>query len=179
MFAKWIAFYSYFYLRGVAYKYSITITRFRFLDIRFSKVYSITCSFIIISRIHLENRTDAKIGIFPIPIVYWSGFGIFKQSRENPDTTKTVGHAVSICSNFFLFLQKNVFKNQNKFACDLPRFLPSGAQLLCSSARMLKVQLWSKLGADSLCSELSESCVILTLQLFVSQPVANFCSSLN
>ena len=81
---------------------SITITRFRFLDIRFSKVYSITCSFIIIIRIHLENRTDAKIGIFPIPIVYWSGFGIFKQNRENPDTTKTVGQspyvAIFFCS---------------------------------------------------------------------------------
>ena len=72
---------------------SITITRFRFLDIRFSKVYSITCSFIIIIRIHLENRTDAKIGIFPIPIVYWSGFGIFKQNWENPNTTKTVGQS--------------------------------------------------------------------------------------
>ena len=76
--------------------------RFRILDIRFSKVYSITCSFIIIIRIHLENRTDAKIGIFPIPIVYWSGFGIFKQNRENPDTTKTVGQspyvAIFFCS---------------------------------------------------------------------------------
>ena len=67
--------------------------RFRFLDIRFSKVYFITCSFIIIIRIHLENRTDAKIGIFPIPIVYWSGFGIFKQNWENPNTTKTVGQS--------------------------------------------------------------------------------------
>ena len=71
----------------------VYFVRFRFLDIRFSKVYFITCSFIIIIRIHLENKTDAKIGIFPIPIVYWLGFGIFKQNRENPDTTKTVGQS--------------------------------------------------------------------------------------
>ena len=32
---------------------------------------------------------------------------------------------------------------------------------------------------DSLCSELSESCVILTLELFVLQGVANFCCLLN
>ena len=34
----------------------------------------------------LKNiRTDAHIRIFPIPIAYWSGFGIFKQNQENPD----------------------------------------------------------------------------------------------
>ena len=26
--------------------------------------------------------TGVKIGIFPIPIAYWSGFGIFKQNRD-------------------------------------------------------------------------------------------------
>ena len=29
--------------------------------------------------------TDTKIAIFPVVIAYWSGFGIFKQNRENPD----------------------------------------------------------------------------------------------
>ena len=38
-------------------------------------------------------NTDVKIGIFPIPIAYWSGFGIFKQNRENPDEIGMVGHA--------------------------------------------------------------------------------------
>ena len=103
MFAKWIVFFSYFYLRGVAYKYSILF----YISFGFGfwisvSVNSITCSFIIIIRIHLESWTDAKIGIFPIPIVYWSGFGIFKQNRENPDTTKTVGQspyvAIFFCS---------------------------------------------------------------------------------
>ena len=51
----------------------------------FSKVYvySITCFFISVIRIHLENRADAKMGIFPIPVVYWSGFGIFKQNASS------------------------------------------------------------------------------------------------
>ena len=31
------------------------------------------------------KQTDVKIWIFPIPIAYWSGFGIFKQNRENPN----------------------------------------------------------------------------------------------
>ena len=30
-------------------------------------------------------KTDVKIAIFPILIAYWSGFGIFKQNRDNPD----------------------------------------------------------------------------------------------
>ena len=29
--------------------------------------------------------TLVEIGIFPIPNAYWSGFGIFKQNRDNPD----------------------------------------------------------------------------------------------
>ena len=43
-----------------------------------------------------------------------------------------------------------------------------GAQDVSSSTRTLKVQLWNKVGADCLCSELSESCVIHTLEMFVS-----------
>ena len=27
-------------------------------------------------------KTDVKIGIFPIPIAYWSKFGFFKQNRD-------------------------------------------------------------------------------------------------
>ena len=135
--------------------------RFRFLDIRFSKVYSITCSFIIIIRIHLENKQMPKSGFFlSRSYIGWDS-GFSSKIGKIPTQPKRLDSLHMY--QFFLFLQKNVFKNQNKFACDLSRFLPSGAQLLCSSARILKVQLRSKLGADSLCSELSESCVILTL----------------
>ena len=39
-----------------------------------------------------ENlKTDVKIGIFPIPMACWSGFGIFKRNRENPDEIGMVG----------------------------------------------------------------------------------------
>ena len=48
-------------------------------------------------------RTDARIRIFPIPIAYWSGFGIFKQNQENPDkvtlkmtTTQVVEMSVTV-----------------------------------------------------------------------------------
>ena len=37
-------------------------------------------------------RTGVKIGIFP-RIAYWSGFGIFKQKRENPDDIGMVGQS--------------------------------------------------------------------------------------
>ena len=36
-------------------------------------------------------KTDVTIGIFPI--AYWSGFGIFKQNRENPDEIGIVGQS--------------------------------------------------------------------------------------
>ena len=39
-------------------------------------------------------RTNVKIGIFLIPIPYWSGFGIFKQIRGNPDEIGMVGQYV-------------------------------------------------------------------------------------
>ena len=43
-----------------------------------------------------ENmKTDVKIGIFPILIAYWSGFGIFKQNRENPNEIRIVGQSGS------------------------------------------------------------------------------------
>ena len=38
-------------------------------------------------------KTDVKIGIFPIPIAYWSGFGMFKQNRENPDEIGMIGQS--------------------------------------------------------------------------------------
>ena len=36
---------------------------------------------------------DVEIGIFPIPIAYRSGFGIFKQNRENLDVIGMVGQS--------------------------------------------------------------------------------------
>ena len=39
-------------------------------------------------------KTDVKIGIFPITIAqYWSGFGIFKQNRKNPDEIRMIGQS--------------------------------------------------------------------------------------
>ena len=53
-----------------------------------------------------NNRTDAKIRIFPIPIAYCSGFGIFKQNQENIDkvtlkmtTTQVVEMSVTVNNN--------------------------------------------------------------------------------
>ena len=51
-----------------------------FLDIRISKVYS--WSFRYHKIFHGSIRTDVKIGIFPIPIAYWSVFKIFKQNLQ-------------------------------------------------------------------------------------------------
>ena len=35
-----------------------------------------------------------EIWIFPIPIAYWSGFGIFKQNRDNSDEIGMVRQSV-------------------------------------------------------------------------------------
>ena len=44
-----------------------------------------------------ENiTTRVEIGIFPIPIAYWSGFGIFKQNRDNPDSLKFSSRTLKI-----------------------------------------------------------------------------------
>ena len=40
-----------------------------------------------------------KIGIFPIPTEVASGFGIFKENRDNPDEIGMVGHSVSIVAD--------------------------------------------------------------------------------
>ena len=43
------------------------------------------CSCINIIGTHLEkSKQMSKSGFFPIPIAYWSGFGIFRQNGENP-----------------------------------------------------------------------------------------------
>ena len=75
--------------------FSHTSTRFCFI---FQAVYllsqgrsvsikrSFRCSSVFI-------KTDVKIGSLPIPIAYWSGFGIFKQNRENPDEIGMVGQS--------------------------------------------------------------------------------------
>ena len=44
--------------------------------------------------------TRVEIGIFRIPIAYWSGFGIFKQTRDNPDEIGMVGKSVIFRSTF-------------------------------------------------------------------------------
>ena len=71
-----------------------------------------------------ENfRTDVKIGIFSIPIVYWSGFGIFEQNWENPDEIGVVeksanylikAWALSIWITYQLKIWKKSYKIKNK-----------------------------------------------------------------
>ena len=39
------------------------------------------------------SEHESKSGFFPIPIAYWSGFGIFKQNRDNPDEIGMVGQS--------------------------------------------------------------------------------------
>ena len=59
-----------------------------------------------------ENmKTDVKIGIFPILIAYWSGFGIFKQNRENPNEIRIVGQSGSKNRCFFCPIQGRWFMN--------------------------------------------------------------------
>ena len=44
-----------------------------------------------------ENITaQVKIRIFPTPIAYWSGFGIFKQNWDNPDKIGMVGQSAIV-----------------------------------------------------------------------------------
>ena len=51
-------------------------------------------------------KTGVKIRIFPIPIAYWSGFGIFKQKRENPDDIGM--HGWTVCFVIALPIHKIV-----------------------------------------------------------------------
>ena len=90
MFAKLCYFYAYFYLSVFTYKYSILFYIsggiFTFSGYQFQlSALSFRCSCVFI-------KTDVKIGFFPIPIAYWSGFGIFEQNRENPGEIGMVGH---------------------------------------------------------------------------------------
>ena len=65
-------------------------------------------------------RTGVKIGIFPLPIAYWSGVGIFKQKRENPDDIGMAGQsALPIHKNvrYSVYYKediKQVFQNKPK-----------------------------------------------------------------
>ena len=59
-----------------------------------------------------NNRTDVKIGIFPVPIAYWSGFGIFKQNRKNPDEIGMVGQSGSS-------LNKMPYRNNVLISCQV------------------------------------------------------------
>ena len=73
------------------YKYSVLFT-FRavfksILAIGFS-YYSFMCSCISIISSFENIRTDFKIEIFPIPITYWSGFGILKQDWDGSVSLK-------------------------------------------------------------------------------------------
>ena len=46
-----------------------------------------------------NDRTDIKIGIFPISIAYWSGLGTFKQNRGNPNDIGMVGQYLLLIDN--------------------------------------------------------------------------------
>ena len=39
------------------------------------------------------SQHESKSGFFQIPIACWSGFGIFKQNRDNPDQIGMVGQS--------------------------------------------------------------------------------------
>ena len=85
--------------------------------------------------------------------------------KESP----LLSYLFQVCS-IILIPTKKYFQNlQLVFFWFFLKFL-SSAQDLKSSA----LTLWNKLGADSLCSELSESCVILTLGLFFCEALQNF-----
>ena len=96
-------FYAHFYLYVFAYKDSILFFCFYFR--RYISVcrVSVSVKYTLLGVLNLcypnnvfENiKTDVKIGIFPILITYWSGFGIFKQNRENPNEIRIVGQSGS------------------------------------------------------------------------------------
>ena len=60
---------------------SRTSTQFYFIFHAVLKVFWISVSVELYSVGKI--RTDVKNRVFPIPIAYWSGFGIFKQNWEN------------------------------------------------------------------------------------------------
>ena len=51
-----------------------------------------------------ENiATPVEIGIFPIAIVYWSRFGIFKQNGNNPDEMGKVGQFEYVTLHYIIY----------------------------------------------------------------------------
>ena len=97
-------FYAHFYLHVFTYKDSILFFLFLFQAVYISVCrVSVSVKYTLLGVLNLcypnnvfENiKTDVKIGIFPILIAYWSGFGIFKQNRENPNEIRIVGQSGS------------------------------------------------------------------------------------
>ena len=66
-----------------------------------SEVFCISFSFMIIWRKY-HNTSRNRHFSYPNRIQYWSGFGIFKQNRDNPDEIGMVGQSVFIFSWFTL-----------------------------------------------------------------------------
>ena len=58
-------------------------------------------------------RTDVKIGIFPIPILSWLGFRIFKQNWENPNEIGMVGQSVSMVVRWILQMNSQSCSSRN------------------------------------------------------------------
>ena len=58
-----------------------------------SKMFAKLIVIFILIYLYVCIWTDTKIAIFPVVIAYWSGFGIFKQNRENPDEIGMVGQS--------------------------------------------------------------------------------------
>ena len=76
-------------------------------------------------------RTGVKIGIFPIPIAYWSGFGFFKQKRENPDDIGMVGQST-------LPIHKNV-----QYSVELRREYQASISKLTKTRNIASVHAWT------------------------------------
>ena len=58
---------------------------------------------------------DVKIGIFPIPIVYWLGFRIFKKNWENPNEIRMVEQSVSMVMHWILEINSQSCSSRNVF----------------------------------------------------------------
>ena len=56
---------------------------------------------------------DVKIGIFPIPIVYWLGFRIFKQNWDNPNEIRMVEQSVSMDMHWILEINSQSCSSRN------------------------------------------------------------------
>ena len=56
---------------------------------------------------------DVKIGIFPIPIVYWLRFRIFKQNWDNPNEIRMVEQSVSMVMHWILEINSQSCSSRN------------------------------------------------------------------